>query len=76
MDNLGALIQEKQTKKRSLFSIPFKIAEGLTIGVKGYARVIEQKVTSQIKLATSGQQVTPVKSVTRMKCQVSCTCTI
>ncbi|KAI8886760.1 ATP-dependent DNA helicase ii [Backusella circina FSU 941] len=68
IDNLGILIQERQAKKRSVFSIPFKIAEDLVIGVKGYAHIIEQKVTSHIQLATSGQQVKPVKSVTRMRC--------
>ena len=32
-----------ESPKRALFSIPFELAEGLVIGIKGYGQVTEQK---------------------------------
>lgn len=43
---IGELLEQmrfKEVPKRALFSIPFHLAEGFTIGVKGYGLVTEQK---------------------------------
>ncbi|RIA89531.1 SPOC like C-terminal domain-containing protein [Glomus cerebriforme] len=48
-DSLISQIMAKESPRRSLFSIPFRLFEGdegipgLTIGVKGYAMIIEKK---------------------------------
>ncbi|KIY71036.1 Ku DNA-binding complex, Ku70 subunit [Cylindrobasidium torrendii FP15055 ss-10] len=43
IDDLLAQMRFREVPKRAQFSVPFKLAEGLTIGVKGYGLVTEQK---------------------------------
>ncbi|KAH6901267.1 SPOC like C-terminal domain-containing protein [Coprinopsis sp. MPI-PUGE-AT-0042] len=42
IEDLLEQMRFRETPKRALFSIPFHIGEGFTIGVKGYALVAEQ----------------------------------
>ncbi|KAF9012092.1 ku70-like protein [Hymenopellis radicata] len=43
IEDLLAQMRFHEVPKRALFSVPFKLAEGFTIGVKGYGLVTEQK---------------------------------
>jgi len=50
----------KEVPKRTLFSIPFHLAEGFTIGVKGYGLVTEQKKGSHRLFYDAGDHLEPV----------------
>ncbi|KAF8224427.1 Ku DNA-binding complex, Ku70 subunit [Tricholoma matsutake] len=43
IDDLLSQMRFHEVPKRSLFSIPFQLAQGFTIGIKGYGLVTEQK---------------------------------
>ncbi|KAK0470359.1 SPOC like C-terminal domain-containing protein [Desarmillaria tabescens] len=43
VDNLFSQMRFHEVPKRALFSIPFQLANGFTIGVKGYGLVTEQR---------------------------------
>ncbi|KAF5345659.1 hypothetical protein D9757_014209 [Collybiopsis confluens] len=43
IEDLLAQMKFREITKRALFSVPFELAKGLTIGVKGYGLVTEQK---------------------------------
>lgn len=60
-----------QTTTRSEFRVPMEIAPGLSIGIRGYNRVIEQKMGNPDLFYTDQEQLQEVKSTTRWKCEVS-----
>ncbi|KAL7279454.1 hypothetical protein ACG7TL_007297 [Trametes sanguinea] len=53
-----------EVPKRALFSVPFTFAPGLTIGVKGYGLITEQKKGAYRYFADLGDRVEPVISRT------------
>ncbi|KIJ51081.1 hypothetical protein M422DRAFT_158695 [Sphaerobolus stellatus SS14] len=63
---LDSLVQEmriREIPKRSLFSIPFQLAEGFTIGVKGYGLITEQRKPTY-KYFTNDRTMEEAKSKT------------
>ncbi|KAI8384252.1 SPOC like C-terminal domain-containing protein [Radiomyces spectabilis] len=68
LEELMQKIRRKEVKKRSQFRIPFHLAEGLTIGVRGYAIVMEQKKGTPKKVVTSGRQLLEIDTQTTWKC--------
>ncbi|KAF7721213.1 X-ray repair cross-complementing protein 6 [Apophysomyces ossiformis] len=68
LDDLVARIRRKGSKKRSQFRIPFQLAEGLTIGVRGYTLVQEQKRKPYKYVADIFQQSLEVEPITAWKC--------
>ncbi|ORE10458.1 vWA-like protein [Rhizopus microsporus var. microsporus] len=68
LEHLETIVKSKQAKGRSEFRIPFRINEGLCIGVKGYNMIIEQKVSPHKYFYTSGEQVKEASTITRWKC--------
>ncbi|KAF1805722.1 SPOC like C-terminal domain-containing protein [Mucor lusitanicus] len=61
-------IKTIQTSARSEFRLPFEIGPNLTIGVRGYNMVLEQKIGTPKYYFAEGEQTQEVKSVTRWKC--------
>ncbi|KAK4518757.1 uncharacterized protein ATC70_008979 [Mucor velutinosus] len=61
-------IKTVQTSARSEFRLPFEIGPNLTIGVRGYNMVLEQKIGAPKYYFAEGEQTQEVKSVTRWKC--------
>ncbi|KAG0181422.1 X-ray repair cross-complementing protein 6 [Apophysomyces sp. BC1034] len=68
LEELTVKIRNKGSKKRSLFRIPLHVAEGLTIGVRGYTLVQEQKRRPYKYVADIFQQPLEVETVTAWKC--------
>ncbi|KAG0296956.1 X-ray repair cross-complementing protein 6 [Dissophora globulifera] len=61
-------VQRKEVKKRSLFNIPFKLAPGLEIGVKGYNLVMFQTKGPHRNVYTLGEAVREVETVSKWIC--------
>ncbi|KAF9171993.1 X-ray repair cross-complementing protein 6 [Mortierella sp. AD010] len=61
-------VQRKEVKKRSLFNIPFKLAPGLEIGVKGFNLVMSQKKGVHRNVYTLGESVREVQTVSTWIC--------
>ncbi|GAN08717.1 X-ray repair cross-complementing protein 5-like [Mucor ambiguus] len=61
-------IKTSQTSARSEFRLPFEIGPNLTIGVRGYNMVLEQKIGTPKYYFAEGEQTLEVTSVTRWKC--------
>ncbi|KAG0267084.1 X-ray repair cross-complementing protein 6 [Mortierella polycephala] len=68
LDELLQRVQRKEVKKRSLFNIPFIIAPGLEIGVKGYNLVMTQTKGIHRNVYTLGESVREVQTVTSWVC--------
>ncbi|KAF9196946.1 X-ray repair cross-complementing protein 6 [Haplosporangium sp. Z 11] len=68
LDELLQRVQRKEVKKRSLFNIPFIIAPGLEIGVKGYNLVMPQTKGVHRNVYTLGESVREVQTVTSWVC--------
>ncbi|KAF9650204.1 Ku DNA-binding complex, Ku70 subunit [Thelephora ganbajun] len=60
IEELLEQMRVKEVPKRSLFSIPFHLAEGFTIGVKGYGLITEQKKGSYQLFYDAGDHLEPV----------------
>ncbi|KAF4596792.1 ATP-dependent DNA helicase II subunit 1 [Pleurotus pulmonarius] len=65
IDDLLAQMRFHEVPKRALFSIPFELAPGLKIGVKGYGLVTEQKKGSYKYFVDLGDRMELVNSKTR-----------
>ncbi|KAG0207556.1 X-ray repair cross-complementing protein 6 [Mortierella sp. GBA30] len=61
-------VQRKEVKKRSVFRIPFKLANGLEIGVRGYNLVMTQSKGTHRNVYTLGETVREVQAVTSWIC--------
>ncbi|KAI8341022.1 SPOC like C-terminal domain-containing protein [Chlamydoabsidia padenii] len=68
LEELMTRIRRKESKKRSLFSIPFSIAKDLTISIKGYNLLMPQKRAPAKKVLTSGERVQEVEARTAYRC--------
>ncbi|KLO17356.1 ku70-like protein [Schizopora paradoxa] len=64
IDDLLTQMRFREMPKRSLFSIPFELAEGLVIGVKGYGLVTEQKKGQYKYFMDLGDRWVPAESKT------------
>ena len=53
-----------ESPKRALFSVPFELAEGLVIGIKGYGLVTEQKRGAYKYFVDLGDRMEVVESRT------------
>ncbi|PPR04815.1 hypothetical protein CVT24_007075 [Panaeolus cyanescens] len=64
IEDLLSQMRFHEVPKRALFSIPFELAEGFTIGVKGYGLITEQKKGSYKYFMDLGDrmEVTTVKT--------------
>ncbi|KAL4250950.1 ATP-dependent DNA helicase II subunit 1 [Abortiporus biennis] len=60
IDDLLAQMRFHESPKRALFSIPFQLADGFVIGVKGYGLVVEQKKGSYIYFYDTNHGLEPV----------------
>lgn len=65
------MVETRNKQPRSAFRIPFEIAPGLTIGVKGYNLIIEEKIPTPKKFFTSGEKIEEVTTHTTYQCAVS-----
>ncbi|KAJ3157346.1 X-ray repair cross-complementing protein 6 [Geranomyces variabilis] len=63
---LATQILRREVKKRTQFRVPFEIAPGLTIGVKGYNLVVEQKAGTHAWLDRKTNR--EVKPLTTYRC--------
>ncbi|KAL9541474.1 hypothetical protein PS6_010283 [Mucor atramentarius] len=61
-------IKTFQTSARSEFRLPFEIGPNLTIGIRGYNMVLEQKIGMPKYYFAEGEQTQEVKSITRWRC--------
>ncbi|KAF8979016.1 X-ray repair cross-complementing protein 6 [Entomortierella lignicola] len=61
-------VQRKEVKKRAAFNIPFKLAPGLEIGVKGFNLILSQKKSNHRNVYTLGETVREVQTVTSWIC--------
>ncbi|KAF9967257.1 X-ray repair cross-complementing protein 6 [Mortierella alpina] len=61
-------VQRKEVKKRAMFSVPFKLANGLEIGVRGYNLVMPQKKGNHRNVYTMGETVREVQTVSSWIC--------
>ncbi|KAI9001483.1 ku70-like protein [Trametes punicea] len=64
MEELLAQMRFHEVPKRALFSVPFTLAPGFTIGIKGYGLITEQKKGTYRYFADRGDKVEPVVSRT------------
>ncbi|CEP06869.1 hypothetical protein [Parasitella parasitica] len=68
LHDLFEKIKTFQTSARSEFRLPFEIGPGLTVGIRGYNMVLEQKVGNPKYYFAEGEQTQEVKTITRWKC--------
>ncbi|KAI0833848.1 ku70-like protein [Trametes gibbosa] len=64
VEELLAQMRFHEVPKRALFSVPFTLAPGFVIGVKGYGLITEQKKGSYRYFADLGDRMEPVTSRT------------
>jgi ATP-dependent DNA helicase 2 subunit 1 len=64
IDDLLAQMRFHEVPKRALFSIPFELATGLVIGIKGYNLVTEQKKGTYKYFVDLGDKMEVVESRT------------
>lgn len=64
IDDLLEQMRFYESPKRALFSIPFELAEGLVIGIKGYGLVTEQKRGAYKYFVDLGDRMEVVESRT------------
>jgi ATP-dependent DNA helicase 2 subunit 1 len=64
IDDLLEQMRFHEAPKRALFSIPFELASGLTIGIKGYGLVTEQKKGAYKYFVDLGDRMDVVESRT------------
>jgi len=64
IDDLLEQMRFHEVSKRALFSIPFELAPGLVIGIKGYGLVTEQKKGSYKYFVDLGDKMEVVESRT------------
>ncbi|RXW22186.1 hypothetical protein EST38_g3662 [Candolleomyces aberdarensis] len=64
IEDLLAQMRFHEVPKRALFSAPFKLGDGFTIGVKGYGLVTEQKKGSYQYFVDLGDRMEVAKSKT------------
>ena len=64
IDDLLEQMRFHEVPKRSLFSIPFELAKGLVIGIKGYGLVSEQKKGAYKYFVDLGNKMEVVESRT------------
>lgn len=53
----------RECQKRSLFKIPFKLGEGLEIGINGFALVVEEKRRAYTWVDPHGSTLEEVKVI-------------
>ncbi|KAF9977627.1 X-ray repair cross-complementing protein 6 [Actinomortierella ambigua] len=68
MSALLERVHRKEVKKRSLFKIPFKLAPGLEIGVRGYNLIMKQNKGQHRNVYTKGEVVREVVTTTSWIC--------
>ncbi|KAG2225369.1 hypothetical protein INT45_005613 [Circinella minor] len=68
LDELLQRVRRKRPKKRSAFRIPFRLAEGLEIGIRGYNIIIEQSRGQHTWVYTAAEQLQEVETKTTYKC--------
>ncbi|KAI0667937.1 ku70-like protein [Trametes maxima] len=64
VDELLSQMRFHEVPKRALFSVPFTLAPGFVIGVKGYGLITEQKKGAYKYFADLGDRMEPVTSRT------------
>lgn len=64
------MVETSSKQPRSAFRIPFEIAPGLTIGVKGYNLVIEERIPHPKKFTTNAEKIEEVVVETSYRCVV------
>ncbi|KIY53908.1 Ku DNA-binding complex, Ku70 subunit [Fistulina hepatica ATCC 64428] len=64
IEDLLAQMRFREVPKRALFSIPFELGAGFTIGIKGYGLVVEQKKGTYKYFLDNGQGFQVVESRT------------
>ncbi|TFY53984.1 hypothetical protein EVJ58_g9130 [Rhodofomes roseus] len=64
VDDLLEQMRIREVPKRAQFSVPFQLAEGFTIGVKGYGLITEQKKGSYKYFVDLGDRMDVVNSRT------------
>lgn len=59
IEDLLSQMRIHEIPKRALFSVPFQLGEGFTIGIKGYGLVTEQKKGSYLYFVDLGDRLVP-----------------
>ncbi|KAI7879836.1 SPOC like C-terminal domain-containing protein [Mucor mucedo] len=68
LTSLMDMVETSSKQPRSAFRIPFEIAPGLTIGVKGYNLVIEERIPHPKKFTTNAEKIEEVVVETSYRC--------
>ncbi|RUS22756.1 hypothetical protein BC937DRAFT_87171 [Endogone sp. FLAS-F59071] len=68
LKELMVKVRRKEVKKRSLFRLPLNVAEGITIGVRGYTLLMNQKRGDYRYVYMKGERVREVRTVTSWIC--------
>ncbi|KAI0724871.1 ku70-like protein [Fomitopsis betulina] len=64
VEDLLEQMRIREVPKRAQFSVPFQLAEGFTIGVRGYGMITEQKKGTYKYFIDLGDRMEPVESRT------------
>ncbi|KAI9255908.1 SPOC like C-terminal domain-containing protein [Helicostylum pulchrum] len=62
------MVKTNYTKLRSEFRIPFQITPSVTVGIKGYNLIIEEKLRLPKNFTTNVEKIVEVKPLTRWRC--------
>ncbi|KAF5327610.1 hypothetical protein D9619_005038 [Psilocybe cf. subviscida] len=63
IEDLLSQMRFREVPKRALFSVPFQLADGFTIGIKGYGLVTEQKIGAYKHFYDLGDRMEVASSV-------------
>ncbi|KAI8066668.1 SPOC like C-terminal domain-containing protein [Gongronella butleri] len=66
--DLQKQMRRRQNQKRPYFNIPFKIADGLTIGVSGYVVIKQQTRKAHVQVRASESKLQEIETVTTYQC--------
>ncbi|OZJ01818.1 hypothetical protein BZG36_04811 [Bifiguratus adelaidae] len=67
-DELMVRIRRREVKKRSQYRLPFHVAPGLTIGVRGYSIVLRQEKGKYTHVYMKGERVRETYAMTSWMC--------
>ncbi|KAG2230000.1 hypothetical protein INT48_002818 [Thamnidium elegans] len=62
------MVKTNYIKLRSEFRIPFQITPSVTVGIKGYNLIIEEKLRLPKNFTTNVEKIVEVKPLTRWRC--------
>ncbi|KAI9341588.1 SPOC like C-terminal domain-containing protein [Pilaira anomala] len=68
LDKLLDMVKTNNVKIRSEFKMPFQLTPSVSIGIRGYNLIIEEKLRPAKNFTTNAEKVVEVKPLTRWNC--------